>query len=202
MIADCIARAFRIVTVIVVGVFGLVAAGSLVVQPSMADVQKVLFVCVKGKTKEICPQLRASLKAPEGWTIDKIAASKQGRVVWVPNGKTYETAPYTLTALTQLKGKLAIDTIAERDRAALKQKFGDLTVAPMKPIVNPKLGGKVEVSRLDVPSRKAHPFELEARFEDKDAEDAVYVVELSLMATTEKGLKEARPKFEAMIKGY
>eukprot|EP01037_Dinobryon_pediforme_P023861 gene23861-25443_t len=96
MIADCIARAFRIVAV---GAFGLVAAGSLVVQPAMADVQKVLFVCVKGKTKEICPQLRASLKAPEGWTIDKIAESKQRRVVWGPNGKTYELAPFTLTAL-------------------------------------------------------------------------------------------------------
>ena len=121
----------------------------------------------------------------------------------VPQGKTYETAPYSLAALTQAnKAKVPLTTLAQRDQDVLKQKFGDVTVTQMPALANPHLGGPVAVAKIAVPGRKARPFELSARFEDRDADGAIYAVELSLLATNEKALAEAKPKFDQMIKAY
>jgi len=171
--------------------------------PAMADVQKVLFVCVHGRVKQICPQFRAGLRAPDGWVEDKIAESKQGRVVYVPKTKTYETAPVAITVLTAAnKAKTPLETLTQRQQDAFRQANKDVTIAPLAPIVNETLGGPVKLFKVIAPDTKPRGFMIQGRFADKDADGALFSVELTLSALSEKALAEARPKLEAMVKGY
>ncbi|MDR3373919.1 MAG: hypothetical protein P4L98_09345 [Ancalomicrobiaceae bacterium] len=173
------------------------------VVPARAEVQKVLFVCLKGKAKEICPQFRASFKPPDGWVEDKIAGARQGRVVWVPKGRSFDNAPNVLSALVQIdKQKVPLSTFESREIDAFKQKFANAVQTQLPAIANPRLGGTVKVAKLTAPTRKPRPIQLIAQFVDKDADDSPFVVQLTLDAQTEAALAEARPKFDAMIKTY
>lgn len=171
--------------------------------PARADVQKVLFVCVHGRTKQICPQLRASLRAPDGWVEDRTAEAKQGRVIYVPKGKTFDTAPQAITVqTTPNRAKTAPDVLTQRDQDNLKQEHKDVTILPLPPIDNPRLGGPVKLFKLIVPDLKVRNTLVETRFLDKDADGQTYSVEVTLSAQNDKTLAEVKPKFDQMIKGY
>jgi hypothetical protein len=178
-------------------------AGEFAVAPARADVQKVIFVCVHGRTKQICPQYRASFRAPEGWTEDKIAEAKQGRVIYVPKGKTYENAPAAITVQTTLnKTKTSTETLTQRYQEALRQANKDTIIGPLAPINNENLGGPVRLFKIMSPDTKPRPFMISGRFADKDAEGALFSVELTLSALTERGLAENRAKLDTMIRNY
>ncbi|MDR3497503.1 MAG: hypothetical protein P4L82_23160 [Ancalomicrobiaceae bacterium] len=177
--------------------------GAMAQAPAQADVQSVLFVCLKGRAKAICPQFRASFKLPAGWVEDKIAGARQGRVVWVPKGRAFDNAPYVLSALVLLnKLKMPLATFESREIDAFKQKFANVIQSQLPAIVNRRLGGPVNVTKLVAPARKPRPIQLIAQFTDKDVDESPFVVQLTLDAQTEATLAEARPKFEAMIKAY
>jgi hypothetical protein len=178
-------------------------AADLKIEPALADVQKVLFVCVHGRVKQICPQFRASFRAPDGWTEDKIAESKQGRVIYVPKSKTYETALVAITALTAAnKAKTSLETLIQRDQDAFRQANKGATIVPLAPIANDKIGAPVKLFKIIAPDTRPRGFMIQGRFADEDADGALFSVELTLSALTEKALAEARPKLDAMVKGY
>ena len=186
-----------------IAVLVLAGGAGFAASPAAADVQKVIFVCVHGKVKQICPQFRASLRAPDGWIEDKIAESKQGRVIYVPKGKTYETAPAAITALTTPnRAKTAIDAMVQRDQEAFRQANKGATIAPAGVIANEKLGGSVKLFKTVAPDMKPRTFMIGTRFADHDADGSPFSVELVLSALTDKALAEVRPRFEAMVKGY
>jgi hypothetical protein len=168
-----------------------------------AEVQKVLFVCAHGRQKQICPQLRASTRAPDGWVEDRTAESKQGHVIYVPKGKAFDTAPAAITVTTTPnKSKMSIEAIAQREQDVLRDEHKDVTVAPLSAIANEKFAAPAKVVKIIAPDLKPRGYEIVARFPDRDAEGALFTVEVTLSAMTERGLMELRPKLDAMVKGY
>jgi len=188
---------------IIASVMLAVVGAAIATTPARAEIQKVLFVCAKGKQKQICPQLRASTRAPEGWIEDRAAESKQGHVIYVPKGKTFETAPAAITVIpTPNKAKTSIDTITQRDQTVFREEHKDVIFAPLAPIANEKFVSPARVTKIVAPDLHPRGYEIVARFPDRDAEGALFTVDVTLSAMTERGLIEVRPKLEAMVKGY
>lgn len=168
-----------------------------------AEVRKVIFVCVHGRKKEICPQFRAGFEAPMGWGEDKIAEAKQGRVIFVPRGKTYENAPAAITVqTTPNRARTPADTLAERDNAAFRQDYKDPVVAPLAPVASAGIGGAVKLFRQTADALKPRGFQIVGFFADKDADGSPFSVQVVASAQTERGLAELRPKLEQMIRTY
>jgi hypothetical protein len=174
-----------------------------VVPAAHAEIRKVIFVCVHGRKKEICPQFRASVEAPEGWVEDKIAEARQGRVIFVAKGKTYDTAPAALTVqTTSNRAKTPVETLVERDNEAFRQDYKDAIIAPLAPVANTRLGGPVKLFRQSAGALKPRGFQITAIFADRDADGSPFSVAVVASAQTERGLAELRPKLEQMIKSY
>lgn len=168
-----------------------------------AEIRKVIFVCVHGRKKEICPQFRASVEAPDGWIEDKIAEARQGRVIFVPKGKTYDTAPAAVTVQTaSLRARTTVETLVERDNDAFRQDYKDAIIAPLAPVANARIGGPVKLFRQSAGALKPRGFQITAIFADRDADGSLFSVVIVASALTERGLAETRPKLEQMIKAY
>lgn len=170
---------------------------------AQAEVRKVIFVCLHGRKKEICPQFRAGFEAPSGWGEDKIAEAKQGRVIFVPRGKTYENAPAAITVQTTAnRAKTPAETLAERDNAAFRQDYKDALVAPLATVTTAGIGAAVKLFRQTAEGLKPRGFQIVAFFADKDADGSPFSVQVVASAQTERGLAELRPRLEQMIKTY
>jgi hypothetical protein len=155
--------------------------------PARAEVDKIIHVC----DRQLCPEFRPRVKAPDGWARDEAASLKYGASMFVPNGKKFGAEGRYNKARTELVQWVAA---SDRDWATTSGKNAKITTLPS---VNPK----VIINRYDNPSLKDQPIEVIAHYADLDKDGNSYVVRLAVSGLNETAVLAAVPLLDKMIAG-